>query len=253
MHAPKGFAEVNHFIEHHFPIGAKVVVMHDDLKYIHKLTTDNDGKRKFKPLSEPAGAVEMFGLAFGIMRANGLSLGGLLQTTNAQWAPKQEIGLNLKFIYDPLHFIISTKEAPRCRPFHFDDLERTIYAYQGDGGVMRLNRYAIDTLNEAYSPKAVGGLAGQRKFDEAQAAAARFIGEFKDYVGEFKPLKSGDGLRPNVKRLPFRPKHTEDEGNTKRPPVSNSTSDRDLQLAASKQKQESDKVVEELRVSGKVP
>ena len=35
----KGFAAVNHFIEHYFDTGTKVVVMHDDLKAILKLTT----------------------------------------------------------------------------------------------------------------------------------------------------------------------------------------------------------------------
>jgi hypothetical protein len=198
----KGFAQVNHFIEHYFDIGAKVVVMHDDLRRILKLTTD---QRKFQPLTEPSQVVEMFNLAFHSMQSNGLTLGGVLQTTNASWAPDKEVGLDLKFIYDPLHFIISTKEAPLCQHFHFDDLERTIYAYERDGGVVRLNRYAIDTPSEAYDPKAVGGLAGQRKFEEAQAAASVFQEEFKEFVGKFKPLKSGDGLRPTVKRLPFRP------------------------------------------------
>ena len=196
----KGFAQVNHFIEHYFDIGAKVVVMHDDLRSILKLTTD---KSKFQPLTEPSQVVEMFNLAFHSMQSNGLTLGGVLQTTNPSWAPDKEVGLDLKFIYDPLHFIISTKEAPLCRHFHFDDLERTIYAYKRDGGVVRLNRYAIDTPSEAYDPKAVGGLAGQRKFEEAQAAALVFEEEFKEFVGKFKRLKNG--LAPRVKKLPFKP------------------------------------------------
>ncbi len=91
--APKGFAEVNYFIEHYFSRGAKVVVMHDDLKAILKLTTSN-GKRKFRPLTAPAEAIEMFDLAFRTMEANGLSLGGAPQTKNPLNAPDEEIGLD---------------------------------------------------------------------------------------------------------------------------------------------------------------
>ena len=75
VRAPKkGFAQVNHFIEHYFDIGAKVVVMHDDLRSILKLTTE---KSKFQPLTEPSQVVEMFNLAFHSMQSNGLTLGGV--------------------------------------------------------------------------------------------------------------------------------------------------------------------------------
>ncbi len=43
IRAPKGFAEANHFIEHQFDAGQRVVVIHDDLKVIKKPVTI-DGK-----------------------------------------------------------------------------------------------------------------------------------------------------------------------------------------------------------------
>ena len=180
--------------------------MHDDLRGIRKLIGGEGDKPKSQLLTAPAEAIVMFDLAFRTMEENGLSLGGVLATTNPLSAPKGEFSLDFKFIYDPLHFVLSTRATRKCRFFHFDDLERSIYAYERDGGVLRLGRYAVDTPHEPYNPKAVGGLAGERNPEQAQKAATEFADNFKDYVGPFKLGRNG--LRPNIKRLPFRPKRS---------------------------------------------
>ncbi len=156
--------------------------MHDDLKAILRLEVASNGKDKLLPLKTPREANEMFTLAFDTMAANELNLGGVLPTKNPRNATsvKEAVSLDLKFIYDPLHFIISTRGTPLCRHFHFDDAERTINAYKSDGGVVRLNRYAIDSPHEPYSTKASGGLAGQRTLEDAKKAVLKFEEESKD-------------------------------------------------------------------------
>ena len=86
--------------------------------------------------------------------------------------------MNLKFIYDPLHFFTSTRDTPKCVFKHFDDVERTIYAYKRDGGVVRLAHFAAKTKHEPFNPKAVGGLAGERTREGAEETAKRFEAEF---------------------------------------------------------------------------
>ena len=202
--APKGFAEVNHYIEHFFDVGARVVVMHDDLKGILKLGEKN-GKPAFQKLESHQEADSLLHTAFEAMEAKGLSLGGVNSTQNAFFAKgcKDAVSYDRKFIWDPLHFIISTKATVKCKHFYFDDFERTFEAYKRDGGVLRMNYYAIDSANEPFSPKASGGLAGQRTREGAAKAAEALKAEYPDYIAKFSFHKSGSP-KFDIKRLPAR-------------------------------------------------
>ena len=202
----KGFAEVNHYLEHFFDVGTQVVVMHDDLTSILKLEVAVGHAPSFKPLADKAAAEAMLDLAFSSLKKHGLKLGGVNTTQNALWASSSAaaVSLDLKFIYDPLHFFISTKDTPKCVFKYFDDVERTIYAYKRDGGVVRLNHFAMGTKHEPFNPKVVGGLAGERTREGAEEAAKRFEMEFKDYTNPFR-RGAGGALRVNLKRLPFQP------------------------------------------------
>ena len=201
---PSGFAEVNYFIEHFFDVGTRVVVMHDDLKGILALKHNDAGKPAFTKLTEEQACRDLFQTAFEHMKKHGLTLGGLNSVKNAHWAKSSpEVSFDLKFIWDPLHFIISSKKTGKCKHFHFDDVERTIEAYKRDGGVLRMNHYAFDTTNEPYNAKAQGGLAGQRTKEGAEKAAAAMEEEYKEYLNKFVKHKSGT-FGPNLKRLPFK-------------------------------------------------
>lgn len=212
---PQGFAEVNYFIEHFFAKGTRVVVMHDDLKGILALKqssiTQSDGgdvgkvsNAAFKKMTENQECHELFENAFEHMANHSLSLGGVNTVKNAMWASgSPAVSFDLKFVWDPLHFMISTHATQQCKHFHFDDVERTIQAFKRDGGVLRMNHYAIDTTNEPYNAKAQGGLAGQRTKEGAEKAAAAMEEEYKEYLNKFGRHKSGT-FKPNLKRLPFK-------------------------------------------------
>ena len=203
--APKGFAEVNHYIENYFEVGRRVVIMHDDIKGILKL--EDDGNRgKFRTLRDNAESETLFRTAFESMEAMGLTLGGVNSTRNSFFAKscKDAISFNLKFIWDPLHFIISTQRTPKCQHFYFDDVERTIEAYKRDGGVLRMNHYAINSTHEPFNRKASGGLAGQRTPEGATQAAAAMKEEYGRYV-KFTAHKHQAGWpKIHFKRLPYR-------------------------------------------------
>ena len=104
-----------------------------------------------------------------------------------------------------LHFRISTGSSTKRRHKYFGDAEGTLNAYKRDGGVLRLNHYAIK--HEPYNPNVVGGLAGVRDPEEAQTCAEGFAKDpgFEPFMGPLK-RQVGGTFSPNFKRLPFSPK-----------------------------------------------
>ena len=100
-----GLAAAQEAIRLHYPLGARVVVMHDDVTRVVRM---RDGRiRRFDDVRR------LFRVTFEVMERYGVTLGGLASNPSAicELATVQKVTLALRFIYDPLHFEI-THDAP---------------------------------------------------------------------------------------------------------------------------------------------
>ena len=177
--SPPGLLATMNHIGHDWPIGKRVVVMHDDLTRVHGL--DADGKR-----ANVDDLDALFISTFARLDALNLNLAGLYpQSDPRKMAQAPEETTDLRFIHDPLHLVRNQRVPLLLAPKQ--DFERTIEYYKRDGGVLRLNRFAFGT---SYNPKTQGGYGHRTREDEA-AATQLFLSVYKDYVKRVIVHKSG--------------------------------------------------------------
>lgn len=134
-----GQAAAQEAIRRHYPPGARVVVLHDDVTRVVRL---KDGTaRRFEDVRR------LFRTAFELMERFGVSLGGMAPTTNAlnELQSARKVTLSLRFIYDPLHFELNPSEPLITKSVTKQDAERSIQHYERCGGVLRLAGFAVST------------------------------------------------------------------------------------------------------------
>ena len=136
----EGQAAAQEAIRQHYPPGARVVVLHDDVTRVVRL---RDGRfRRFEDVRR------LFQAAFVLMERFGLTLGGVAPTTNAMYEAytTRKVSLCLRYIYDPLHFEVIREEPVVTRSVGKQDFERSIAHYHSAGGVLRLAGFSISTM-----------------------------------------------------------------------------------------------------------
>jgi len=126
-------------IRRHYPPGARVVVLHDDVTRVVRLRAG--AARRFDDVRR------LFRSAFEVMEAFGVSLGGVAPTTNAlnELQSQRKVTLSLRFVYDPLHFELNPSQPMVMRSVTKQDAERSIQHYERCGGVLRLAGFAVST------------------------------------------------------------------------------------------------------------
>lgn len=135
----EGQAAAQEAIRKHYPVGTRVVVLHDDVTRVVRL---RDGSfRRFEDVRR------LFRVVFELMERYGVALGGLAPTTNGLYEAytPRKVSLCLRFIYDPLHFelVQETPFVPKSVGKH--DFERSIESYRAHGGVLRLSGFSFST------------------------------------------------------------------------------------------------------------
>lgn len=163
-------------IADHYPLGSRVVVVHDDITRVVHLR-DRRSKR-FEDVRR------LFEVSFAVMEKYGLTLGGLSPTDNAlnESHGASKVTLGLRFIYDPLHFeIIDKRPLPLVTKLKHD-VERSILHYRRSGGVLRLASYAVGTRHTAHAP-------GHYALEAADLQELRRV--YPDEVHCFRERKGG--------------------------------------------------------------
>jgi len=142
----QGLAAAQEAIRQHYPVGSRVVVAHDDVTRVVQLRDRRS--RRFEDVRR------LFEVAFDVMDLYGLTLGGLAPTDNSlnEAHPEAKVSLGLRFIYDPLHFEIITRRPMSLVTVLKHDVERSIWHYRQDGGVLRLASFAAGTRHSAHAP-----------------------------------------------------------------------------------------------------
>ena len=135
----EGQADAQEAIRRHYPQGARVVVLHDDVTRVVRL---KDGAfRRYEDLRR------LFRVVFELMETYGISLGGLAPTTNAFYEAytARKVTLCLRYIYDPLHFELIRAEPVVPKSVGKHDFERSILHYRSSGGILRLAGFSAST------------------------------------------------------------------------------------------------------------
>ena len=134
-----GQAAAQEAIRRHYPLGARVVVLHDDVTRVVRM---RDGRiRRFDDVNR------LFRVVFEVMERFGVTLGGLAPSTSAicELATVQKVTLALRFVYDPLHFEIICDAPVQTLSSGKQDAERSIQHYRRCGGVLRLTAFGVST------------------------------------------------------------------------------------------------------------
>jgi len=133
--SPKGLNNTLNFISDYYPLGAKIVIMDDDITRITKLSGD-----KLVPIND---AYSLFNKTFGIMKNVGASLGGYYHMSNSGFmkTSSSPITTDLRFIVGTLYCYINRRI--KYSMGGKSDAAFTIENYKRDGKVVRLNHYAI--------------------------------------------------------------------------------------------------------------
>lgn len=134
-----GQAAAQEAIRQHYPLGTRVVVLHDDLTRVVRMRDCRI--RRFEDVRR------LFRVAFEVMERFGVTLGGLAPTTSAlcEIETVQKVTLALRFIYDPLHFEIISDTPVQTSTAGKQDAERSIQHYRRCGGVLRLTAFSVST------------------------------------------------------------------------------------------------------------
>ena len=181
MRTPAGLLQTVNYVAGCFPKGHRIVMMHDDItRLLHvdsqcKRHTVVDGDAFIKSV-------------FAKMKQEGCHLGGVYPCNYPLTMAKQpEYTTDLRFIHDPLTFMINIKPILTLKLQFKSDFERTILHYKHDGKVLRMNHYTISTY---YNPKTGGGI-GHRDAKAEKEAVDVFLTMYGEYVKTVRTHKDG--------------------------------------------------------------
>ena len=130
-----------------------------------------------------------FKYMFATMKQHGCHLGGVYPTNYPLTMVTQPaITTDLRFIHDPLTFMVNQniKLDPKyaCKM----DFERTIKFYKRDKKVLRNNHVAISTT---YNPKNAEGGFGYRDHTKEKHEISKFLKKYDRYIQKIKVHKNG--------------------------------------------------------------
>lgn len=187
VRSPVGLLDTANYIVDYFPVGQKVVLLHDDVTRVFSLN-------KFVRRADVDDLGGLFDLTFEKMNEHKLNLGGLYPTPNllsmkGAQESHGEFTTDLSFIHEPITLMINQR-------IHIDgtklykgvekmDYQRSIFYGQQDGGVFRWNEYCFDSKYNPTKGKSksgeVGGL-GHRNEEEEQKAQDVFYQNYSEFV-----------------------------------------------------------------------
>ena len=136
VRSPKGLINTQNFINNHYPLNSKIVMMEDDITSIYKLSGSK--------LVKVSNAYDLFNKTFAIMKNTGSSLGGYYPIPNAGFMKdRKPITTDLRFIVGALYCFINKKIRLHKSMGGKKDFAFTIDNYIRDGSVVRLNNYSM--------------------------------------------------------------------------------------------------------------
>jgi len=194
VHAPgSGLAAQHAAMLRHYPVGQRLVVMHDDLTRVVRFRGGR--ARRFDDVAR------LFHAVFAVMERCGATLGGLTPTDSPLHAAAlgadrdRALTLGLRYVYDPLHFeLVGAEPVPHVATSK-DDVERSIWAYRRAGCVVRLTQFAAGTRHRPAMTEA------RRAFDAEETA--RLVAAYPE-VGKATQHAKGY-LAVRLRQLPPRP------------------------------------------------
>ena len=170
VRSPKGLINTQNFINKHYPLNAKVVMMEDDLTQIKEL--------KGNKLVDVNNAYDLFNKTFGIMSNVGASLGGYYPASSAPYMKdRKPITTDLRFIVGALYCFINKRIPLQNAMGGKKDFAFTIDNYKREGKVVRLNHYS---MRYDFSSNT-----------EAQGDTNKFIDKYEEYISKVVKHKNG--------------------------------------------------------------
>ena len=181
LRTPAGLLQTVNFVAEYFPKQQRMIMMHDDITRVLKI----DEKAKRHTIED---GDAFFTDVFNRMNKENCHLGGVYPCDYPITMVKQpECTTDLRFIHDPLTFMINMKPHLQLHLQYKSDFERTILHFKHDGKVLRMNHC---TINTAYNPKTSGGI-GHRDAKAEREATDLFVKEYGEYVQSVKTHKNG--------------------------------------------------------------
>lgn len=183
LRTPKGLLATVNYVADYFPINKKIVMMHDDLNRILYVEPPSAKRITVKD------ANAFFNHMFTTMKKNKCNLGGVYPTDYPLTMVTQPaFTTDLRFIHDPLTFIINQRVKLDPNYACKMDFERTIKFYQIDKKVLRNNHVTISTK---YNPKNVEGGFGYRDNVQEKYETSKFVAKYNKYIKNIKVHKNG--------------------------------------------------------------
>jgi len=181
LRTPAGLLQTVNFVADYFPKNQRILMMHDDIARLFKV--DEHSKRHTVDDGDA-----FFTDVFNRMDTEGCHLAGVYPCSYPSTMVKQPAySTDLRFIHDPLTFMVNIKPCLHLDLQYKSDFERTILHYKHDGKVLRCNRYGIET---AYNPKEKGGI-GHRDAKAEKDACTLFVDRYGEYVHRVITHKNG--------------------------------------------------------------
>jgi hypothetical protein len=179
--AEVGMAAVRNAITAHFPVGARLFCLDDDVKDLVELR-----KGKLEPIQDLAAFIEA---GFEEAARRGVRLWGVYPVNNAYFM-REAHTTHLTYIVGCAWGIVNPGPILQCTVDDKEDFQRSLCMYLLDGGVLRLNHVAPVT-NYWTTP---GGMQVARTKEGIARATQAFVGAYTG-LAKLRTKAHGDDIR----------------------------------------------------------
>lgn len=178
--APPGVRGARNHVARHYPEGFGLVSMDDDVEGVYERLSETE-------LVKLTRLTSFIDLAFAETARTGYGLWGVYPIANPYFM-KDRVRTSLCPIVGPFFgHVVTGHECELATIDDKDDYQRTIEFYKRDGGVVRMERYAVDT--KYYTGQ--GGLQDYRTEASVEAVARHLADTYPEFCTYFTSKSRG--------------------------------------------------------------